>query len=109
MGVKTGAKRECPNRESKPSAHAPAPHARHDRSMARNRLVAKPILENFLSLRVAPASNAQLYSSMCLLILARKIGFVKLIEKLMAFWLINVRNKKHFSKIGLATERISRH
>ena len=37
-----------PHRESKPSAHAPAPHARHDRSMARNRSVARPILENFL-------------------------------------------------------------
>ena len=27
---------EDPHRESKPSAHAPAPHARHDRSMARD-------------------------------------------------------------------------
>ena len=33
-----------PHRESKPSAHAPAPHARHDRSMARSSLVARPIL-----------------------------------------------------------------
>ena len=29
---------EDPHRESKPSAHAPAPHARHDRSMARDSL-----------------------------------------------------------------------
>ena len=34
-----------PHRESKPSAHAPAPHARHDRSMARSGLVARMIFE----------------------------------------------------------------
>ena len=34
-----------PHRESKPSAHAPAPHARCDRSMARSSLVATQILE----------------------------------------------------------------
>ena len=34
-----------PHRESKPSAHAPAPHARHDRSMARSCLVARMIFE----------------------------------------------------------------
>ena len=36
---------EDPHRESKPSAHAPAPHARHDRSMARSSFVARMIFE----------------------------------------------------------------
>ena len=36
LGVKDGSEAGVPNRESKPSAHAPAPHARHDRSMARD-------------------------------------------------------------------------
>ena len=55
---------ESPYRESKPSAHAPAPHARHDRSMARNRSVARPILEKNPSLWETAASNVQQASSM---------------------------------------------
>ena len=43
LGVKDGSEAGVPNRESKPSAHAPAPHARHDRSMARSISVARPI------------------------------------------------------------------
>ena len=44
LGVKTERSGD-PHRESKPSAHAPAPHARHDRSMARSCLVARMIFE----------------------------------------------------------------
>ena len=36
VGGEHGSEAGVPNRESKPSAHAPAPHARHDRSMARS-------------------------------------------------------------------------
>ena len=36
VGGENRSEAEDPHRESKPSAHAPAPHARHDRSMARN-------------------------------------------------------------------------
>ena len=55
---------ESPYRESKPSAHAPAPHARHDRSMARNRSVARPIWEKSLTLWATAASNVKQASSM---------------------------------------------
>ena len=54
-----GKKDGVPNRESKPSAHAPAPHARHDRSMARSVSVARPILHNFLPGWATAASNVQ--------------------------------------------------
>ena len=35
VGGEDGSEAGVPNQESKPSAHAPAPHARHDKSMAR--------------------------------------------------------------------------
>ena len=37
------------HRETKPSAHAPAPHARHDRSMARSSSVARVCFEDVSS------------------------------------------------------------
>ena len=51
-----GKKPKVPYRESKPSAHAPAPHARHDRSMARDSVVASPIL-GFMSCSPGPAAS----------------------------------------------------
>ena len=45
LGVVNRSGADAPHRESKPSAHAPAPHARHDRSMARSCLVARMIFE----------------------------------------------------------------
>ena len=45
LGVVNRSAADAPHRESKPSAHAPAPHARHDRSMARSCLVARMIFE----------------------------------------------------------------
>ena len=50
---------EDPHRESKPSAHAPAPHARHDRSMVRSCSVARPISQKCFLFRVSAASNVQ--------------------------------------------------
>ena len=57
LGVKTGAERRPPPgiQAQRP---APAPHARHDRSMARSSLVSRPIFEEkFIVL--ADASNVQ--------------------------------------------------
>ena len=54
VGSENGSEAGVPNRESKPSAHAPAPHARHDRSMARSVLVARQILENSVQLWPPP-------------------------------------------------------
>ena len=45
-------------------APAPAPHARHDRSMARSRLVARPILEKSMAMCPTHASNVQQAPSM---------------------------------------------
>ena len=50
LGVVSRSGADAPHRESKPSAHAPAPHARHDRSMARSCLVARMIFEEKSSL-----------------------------------------------------------
>ena len=54
VGGENGSEAGVPNRESKPSAHAPAPHARHDRSMARSVLVARPIFEKSITLLGPP-------------------------------------------------------
>jgi len=56
VGGENGAERRPPpgNQAQRP---APAPHARHDRSMARNRSVARPISEKSLPLVVPLASN----------------------------------------------------
>ena len=65
VGKKDGSEAGVPNRESKPSAHAPAPHARHDRSMARSRSVGRPIFENFLTFCPTPASNVHCLQGCC--------------------------------------------
>ena len=56
LGVKTGAQRRPPPgiQAQRP---APAPHARHDRSMARSRSVARPIFEKSIPSWEASASN----------------------------------------------------
>ena len=61
--MENGSEAGVPNLESKPSAHAPAPHARHDRSMARSISVASPIFEKMSSGPVTHASNVQVASS----------------------------------------------
>ena len=64
------------NRESKPSAHPPAPHARHDRSMARSSLVARPIFREksiVLARRVQrPLASSLVYVLFCYLKLSSK-------------------------------------
>ena len=50
-GGKTGAERRPPPGIQ---AHAPTPHARHDRSMARSVSVARPSFETSISLRYPP-------------------------------------------------------
>ena len=64
-GRRLGKKPKVPSRESKPSAHAPAPHARHDRSMARSRSVGRPIFEKCFPLAPTPASNVHSLQGCC--------------------------------------------
>ena len=59
-----GKKPKVPNRESKPSDHAPAPHARHDESMARDSRVASPIL-GFMSCPPGPAASRVQFTKGC--------------------------------------------
>ena len=69
-----GCKKErsgCPHRESKPSAHAPAPHARHDRSMARSCLVARMIFEEKCSLLAARVQRPSGFTSFSVTLMKR--------------------------------------
>ena len=64
LGVKTGAERR-PQPGIQAQRPAPAPHARHDRSMARSRSVARPISRILAPLRVAAASNVHWLQGCC--------------------------------------------
>ena len=61
VGGENGSEAGVPNRESKPSAHASAPHARHDGSMARSVSVARQILDNFLPLWETPRPTSTVF------------------------------------------------
>ena len=62
--MKTGAERR-PQPGIQAQRPAPAPHARHDRSMARSRSVAKPIFEKGIAFRATPASNVHSLQGFC--------------------------------------------
>ena len=70
VGGENRSEAEDPHRESKPSAHAPAPHARHDRSMTRSSFVARVIFEEKSGGMVARVQRPRVFiSGVCIVLL----------------------------------------